>query len=212
VKSAIDAMTASKAELDRALAKWSGPVMLRGTMDASRYARIDAFTKEERRYRPTAILEHLESVIAGGDEEVEDDFVLAIETVPGDWAKLTLAQLGRELELPIEMVNRNDGAVSKEQAAIFAARRRIEARRVERTPEPLKYGGAIYSQLLGAYSLLMGWNATLITRPEFERFYLSPSPGDALSPHPSWLVRMLPLGPPTDGLPREAPIASPWSR
>ena len=92
---------------------------------------------------------------------------------------------------------KDGGKVGKEQAAAKALRDRIAKRRKESVPDFIKVAQYAWPQLVGAFSLIFGDHATLISRGEYERRFLrgGPTPGP-LDVHPSWMTRALPGKPP----------------
>ena len=209
-KAAVDAMTALKDAIAAAQAKWNGPAALRLAIDMTRVSRIAALRENLEAYRPTAWLKQFRGLVAAGNAVDCEDFAMAVEPVANARAKLSLAQLGKELELPLSPTARNGGAVGLEQQAIHELRRDLAAWFAEQTPAHVRAAPQLYSMLLGAFSLAYGFNALLVSRQEFEKVYLSADPPNELAVHANWFVRALPGIPPVDALPKAAASPSPW--
>jgi hypothetical protein len=196
-KAAVDAMSEAKKELDAALAKATGPITARLQMTMDRLSTIASLRDELRGYMPTAMGKQFQAVIAAGDEDAEDNWVLAAEPVLGDLAKLSTQKLGAALELPVTASTRNGGEIEKERAAIYALRRAIAARRDERMSDGLKVAPMLFEHLTSCFQTIFGYAPLALNRSEYERLYINAStPPAPLQIHPAWTTRALPKNAP----------------
>jgi hypothetical protein len=196
-KAAVDAMASAKKELDAAIAQANGPLSMRISMDMQRLSRIASLRDELRTYFPSAMAKQYQAVIAAGDEDAEDDYVLAVEPVLADLAKLGTQKLGAALELPVTASTRNGGEIAKEQAAIYDLRRAIAARRDARMSDGLKVAPVLFEHLTSCFQTIFGYAPLALNRSEYERLYINAStPPAPLQVHPAFLTRALPKNAP----------------
>lgn len=200
-RACVDALRAARASLDKAIAKATGPLAMRdgAKLDMDRLSLVAGLREElKATYKPSGMLALFETYVASDDEENELLFTQAVSPLLADLGKLSLSQLATQLEMRLpSQPQRDGGEVGKEQGAIAQLRRRIAEREAERVPEALKVCEYAYSQLAsGVFGLLMGTNALVLSRAEYEARYLKGTP-DPLSYDPRWLVKALPPNAPS---------------
>lgn len=187
----------ARREVDAALALWRGPQALRDRGDfLERASQVSLLREEIELFKPTALLRMYEGIVASGDDARAELFERACEPILAKLAGLAIKDLAKRLELPVPAQRDVSGIAYQEQAAIGRLRRAMYSEQAKRVPEWVSILEPAMSQLVGIYSLLLGYHASRLDRATYEGFWLKGTAPDPWTTHPQWLRLALPTNPP----------------
>ena len=100
-----------------------------------------------------------------------------------------MREVAERLQMQLPANEKDGGAVGRERIAAAELRSKIRNRRQQDVPESVRIAVSAYSQLVGIFSCILGFNANLLSRADYERRYLTGTHPDPIAISPNWLIR-----------------------
>ena len=154
-----------------------------------KYSTIAALRDELGGERPSRLRATYDALLATEDRAKEEMFVAAVIPLLDALLRGNMREVAERLQMQLPANEKDGGAVGRERIAAAELRSKIRNRRQQDVPESVKIAVSAHSQFVGIFSCILGFNANLLSRADYERRYLTGTHPDPIAIAPNWLIR-----------------------